>query len=398
VNNKENAVNTRLRSTTRAKPPSTVPSTSEAKPAGITRATASTVATRAKTAAAASSKIDLAAQGKRKREALGEVPRPPVNVVRDAPKDASTGLKGKAKAKETFDGIVLKKQPPSSVQPFSTTKSVKPPSVTRQTTRVASSTATTVTTTSTRRTRSTTQQHVPQVKQQTVLEEVPEEEEEPQSELAPAQREQLEENAMAIDAHLPPAPVPAPRRFTAARSSIAMSSSRVQIQQRVRQVAAAPLEVDDEEDVRAYKKRRTSSEAPEDDWIAEQEVEKAVREDVVPEADPDGDQWDDLDAEDADDPLMVSEYVNDIFHYLKEVEVCGVEYVSFSRLVFNLGCSKRRCPTQIIWKCKRILPGTCEASLPTGCAKFTLASGSFPRHSSSRSTSLTVSYPSVLSL
>ena len=41
------------------------------------------------------------------------------------------------------------------------------------------------------------------------------------------------------------------------------------------------------------------------------------------EADPDGDNWDDLDAEDADDPLMVSEYVVEIFEYLKEVEVCS---------------------------------------------------------------------------
>ncbi|KAG7901766.1 hypothetical protein KL935_001726 [Ogataea polymorpha] len=31
--------------------------------------------------------------------------------------------------------------------------------------------------------------------------------------------------------------------------------------------------------------------------------------------------WDDLDADDADDPLMVSEYVNDIFEYLHELEL-----------------------------------------------------------------------------
>ena len=36
---------------------------------------------------------------------------------------------------------------------------------------------------------------------------------------------------------------------------------------------------------------------------------------TTPEADPDGDQWDDLDAEDADDPLMVSEYIDEIFTY-----------------------------------------------------------------------------------
>ena len=39
--------------------------------------------------------------------------------------------------------------------------------------------------------------------------------------------------------------------------------------------------------------------------------------DGAPEADPEGDEWDDLDAEDSKDPLMVSEYVVDIFKYLK---------------------------------------------------------------------------------
>lgn len=31
--------------------------------------------------------------------------------------------------------------------------------------------------------------------------------------------------------------------------------------------------------------------------------------------------WDDLDAEDAEDPLMVSEYVVDIFNYMRQLEV-----------------------------------------------------------------------------
>jgi len=31
--------------------------------------------------------------------------------------------------------------------------------------------------------------------------------------------------------------------------------------------------------------------------------------------------WDDLDAEDAEDPLMVSEYVVEIFEYMKNLEV-----------------------------------------------------------------------------
>jgi hypothetical protein len=39
------------------------------------------------------------------------------------------------------------------------------------------------------------------------------------------------------------------------------------------------------------------------------------------EADPNGTEWEDLDAEDAEDPMMVSEYVTEIFDYLKVVEV-----------------------------------------------------------------------------
>ncbi|KAG2142232.1 uncharacterized protein EDB93DRAFT_1252293 [Suillus bovinus] len=43
--------------------------------------------------------------------------------------------------------------------------------------------------------------------------------------------------------------------------------------------------------------------------------------DVAPEADPDGDKWDDLGVEDFDDPLMVSEYVVEIFKYMKQAEL-----------------------------------------------------------------------------
>ncbi|KAG6380383.1 hypothetical protein JVT61DRAFT_8498 [Boletus reticuloceps] len=43
--------------------------------------------------------------------------------------------------------------------------------------------------------------------------------------------------------------------------------------------------------------------------------------DSEPEADLNGDEWDDLDAEDGDDPLMVSEYANEILDYIKNVEL-----------------------------------------------------------------------------
>ena len=76
---------------------------------------------------------------------------------------------------------------------------------------------------------------------------------------------------------------------------------------------------------RAFKKRRTSSEAPETDVdeLAKHEAEVAavLDADGIPEADPDGEEWDDLDAEDSEDPLMVSEYVVEIFKYMKQTEV-----------------------------------------------------------------------------
>ncbi|EPQ30992.1 uncharacterized protein PFL1_01181 [Pseudozyma flocculosa PF-1] len=44
--------------------------------------------------------------------------------------------------------------------------------------------------------------------------------------------------------------------------------------------------------------------------------------------------WEDLDAEDMDDPLMVAEYVNDIFEYMKELEIVNMpnpDYMSMQR-------------------------------------------------------------------
>ena len=88
---------------------------------------------------------------------------------------------------------------------------------------------------------------------------------------------------------------------------------------------------------RVFKKRRTSSEAPEDQKedgkehveagdqicdIAERELQKHLQNiGREVEADPNGPDWEDLDAEDADDPMMVSEYVTEIFDHLKIVEV-----------------------------------------------------------------------------
>lgn len=72
-----------------------------------------------------------------------------------------------------------------------------------------------------------------------------------------------------------------------------------------------------------------------DDGVEAQRIFKKRYEDVKPVADssqvdadkvaaelhPDPQLWDDLDADDWDDPLMVSEYVVDVCKYLKEIEV-----------------------------------------------------------------------------
>ena len=88
-------------------------------------------------------------------------------------------------------------------------------------------------------------------------------------------------------------------------------------------------EVDEEESRRVVKKRRTSSDLLEEAQIVARILPGEVEEHPVahpkrsttPEADPDGDQWDDLDTEDADNPLMVNEYADEIFSYLKVIMV-----------------------------------------------------------------------------
>ena len=89
-------------------------------------------------------------------------------------------------------------------------------------------------------------------------------------------------------------------------------------------------EVDGEESRHAVKKRCTSSsdlleEARIVACIPPGEVEERPvahpKGPTAPEVDPDDKQWDELDAEDADDPLMVNKYVDEIFTYLKVIEV-----------------------------------------------------------------------------
>ncbi|KAL4245508.1 cyclin family protein [Abortiporus biennis] len=308
-NNKEN--NLRAKATLRAKPPSSSSAApvENGKPTTTTvRATTSTIATRARASSIPTSRIDPAAQGKRKREALGEVPRPPANVKAGT---SDVGGKGKEKAKEKFDGVVLKK-PVSSTSTRTTTRAHVVPGGAG----ARSESTGNVANTATRKTRSATTIAHPQP---TKLEDVQEDEEEEFTETV------RDENAMVID-H-PIVPVPSPRRFVAARAAVTVSrttTTTTRTQVRRGPPRHVPKIEEDAENARAHKKRRTSSEAPEvpsADLYAEEEVEEAVKvEEDDYEAEPTGKKWTDLDADDGDDPLMVSEYVVEIFEYLKEVE------------------------------------------------------------------------------
>ncbi|TFK91636.1 hypothetical protein K466DRAFT_595922 [Polyporus arcularius HHB13444] len=293
---------------TRAKPPSTQSAADKpenAKPP-VTRATTSTAATRAKSIGPAGpSKADPAPQVKRKREALGEVPKPPKNEAKVVP--AGTDLKGKERVKEIkekFEGVVLKQT--------TTTTSRRP----LRTVVDSTTTSTTVTTTTTRRTRDAGRS---QARPLQPLREVDEDAMAVDTKPKPVAVD-IKPKPVAVDTKPKPAPIPSPKRFVAAREAARTGiPARSHVPRRV--IKTSKPEVDEEEDSRVTKKRRTSSDAPD---VHEAEIEEEEEEEVIPaeevEADPNGDNWEDLDAEDADDPLMVSEYVVEIFDYLKQVE------------------------------------------------------------------------------
>ena len=66
--------------------------------------------------------------------------------------------------------------------------------------------------------------------------------------------------------------------------------------------------------------------------------------------------WDDLDTEDQGDPLMVSDYVVEIFEYMRSLEVSPANKESFSSLSL---CRNQSCPDPIIWFIKRNWNGIC---------------------------------------
>jgi len=200
----------------------------------------------------------------------------------------------------------------------------------------------------------------------------------PANHVVKEERPALHVDAMAIDPpdlHVPPHRVNGHSRKP---SSLAAATRRINPVQEERERDETETESN-----RVFKKRRTSSDAPEqhdeeakeeaqaEDQvrdIAEKELQKHLHDiEREVEADPNGAEWEDLDAEDTDDPMMVSEYVNEIFDYLKIVEVRGLvlsRRPSPNRtFVLN---SKPLFPTRTTWTAKRTSPGKCAVSLPTG--------------------------------
>lgn len=279
-------------------------------PGGLVRATAPTAASRAKASVGSDVKTDPAA-GKRKREALSEVTSLVTNnKTKGFTVHASKGKDKEVAPKEKFDGIVLKAKT-STISVRQPLRTVVGPALRRPTRSTAVA--------------------LPQVQETAEVEEIP------------VVHEAQDVNAMVIDhpaivlasSHLRR---PSIRRSTHNSSAVPLRQSEVPRRISTHPIAVAEQKLeDDTETTRVFKRRRTSSDVPEEvqvrseeDRLHEESEAAAARiaaeleagAETEIEADPDGDDWEDLDAEDASDPLMVSEYVVDIFNYMKAVEVC----------------------------------------------------------------------------
>ncbi|KAI9568653.1 cyclin-like protein [Boletus coccyginus] len=287
--------NATSRPITRSKPPSKGPPTATAQSTALSRVTAPTAASRAK---ANENDVDAATQGKRKRDALAQVPK---NANKTKSALAPKEVKGKANdppsAKAKFDGVVIKSRAPS-------TGNRQPLSIVAATRRTSKATA-------------------PQSKVRPLAD--------VKEDVAPAPLRT--DNAMAVDA---PPSVPLTNAKGAHRPPTATVShvikhevQRADLSKRAASHLNVKIETRQEDDNRVFKKRRTSSDEPDDAKLFEEQEDHEAQVaasldagiDSELEADPNGDEWDDLDAEDGDDPLMVSEYVTEIFDYMKNVEL-----------------------------------------------------------------------------
>ncbi|KAG8216530.1 cyclin-like protein [Butyriboletus roseoflavus] len=288
--------NATSRPITRSKPPSKGPPMATSQSTALTRATAPTAASRAK---ANENDVDPANQGKRKRDALAQVPKN-ANKTKSAlaPKEVKSKGNDLPSAKAKFDGVVIKsKAPPStgSRQPLSTVVATR---------RASKATA--------------------KARPLAVVKE----------DLASAPVHT--DDAMAVDV-VPSVPLTKPKDAyrpptVTASHVIKQEVQRADLSKRTTSHLNVKTDTREEDDNRVFKKRRTSSDAPDEAKLFEEqdehEAQVAASLDAginsEPEADPNGDEWDDLDAEDGDDPLMVSEYVTEIFDYMKHVELTAL--------------------------------------------------------------------------
>jgi len=274
VKENQNANARTSRVTTRNKPTSLVSGLSGTTAGGASGIARPTLASKAKVTAT-ENKAEFHA-GKRKREALGEV------AVADN-KPAGAPLKGKEK--EVLDGVILKPRAVGAVrQPLRTV-------VGRQTIK-----ATNIVDTTTKRF---------------------EEKDATQT-----------DQAMVVD---PPQKVPLPS-ITTRRSNLTTKVQPAAVHNRVAS-RSSRIKIEEEYEEPVPKKRRTSSPPPEDPQVIEEAraiAEERAHNDRLAaemqafaneeEHDPEHSPWEDLDAEDSDDPLMVSEYVQEIFAYMKKLE------------------------------------------------------------------------------
>lgn len=274
----ENANARPSRIATRSKPPSGAgPAPAASGIGGVNRATA---ASRAKVIATSDVKSDPTAV-KRKREALGEV------AINNKPKVVATKGKEKENAKEPFEGVAVKTKLAITRQPLRTVG-----------------------------TKQTSKQPTAQV--------IKKEKEEPPLQVKGKAFHVQDEDAMAVDPPVIPSLI---KRGSIAAKDIRQPIRRASSIRENQAKMQHPVAVDDAEDHRDIKRRRTSPEVPNDPRAAEEaalaaritaELESYADE---LEADPENSPWDDLDADDVDDPLMVSEYVVEIFKYLRQYEL-----------------------------------------------------------------------------
>ncbi|KAJ7484734.1 g2/mitotic-specific cyclin cdc13 [Mycena latifolia] len=298
----ENANARPSRINTRAKPLSNTQAVATNVTGGSTRATAPTAASRAKIGLNSTSDAKSEAPaGKRKREALGEVTALANNRTKAQP------AKGKEK-----EGVVKKEKLDAATGKATTVRTTRQPlrtvAVTRHNRVIEES------------------EGLPEAKEEAHVLEV------------------HDDNAMLID--LPPQPslpaVPV-RKSLVSRENTSVATRHSDAASRRPTTRSSILvpqhqqELEDEDEEPAHKRRRTSSDSPEEpDEEDSEEARLQAEEELItariaaeleayandePEADPESSPWDDLDADDVDDPVMVSEYVVDIFNYLKQVEL-----------------------------------------------------------------------------